>query len=513
MREKSLRAVIYARLSNEDSASTSIASQVESCQRFAAQQGWEVVGVFTDDGVSATSKRPEERPGLTRLFDSPKHFDRVLTLTHDRMSRDTADTLLIDMMAKDAGARVVTTDNTWNTDTDEGEFMTVLHSAINRLEARKTSTRIRRNFEYMRKQGRATHGAPYGYMTTDNPDRAVGGRVFTQDPERVEWVREMVKRAQEGWTIYGITKWLDEVGATLPRRDGRNKNVKNPAWNYNVVERILRNPMLAGLISANPGNSSKKRGPRFLVDENGEYVVNDDLAVMSVKEWRGMLWKLDNRDSPQARPLSQKGSTPSLISGMVWCGECARRMHRYTSQGRDAYRCPQPGCYQSISYLTQYVVERYLERTGGVRDFTRLITVDESEADDDRLVSLEERLKEVGQALGVVDDEAEEERLFAERKRLRATREELRNRPKVSRRVKVDLDPDSAENWDDARDDTERREFLDEAITRVTINKGKSGGRGIDTSRIVIEWRSPDYENMTPEERADLAAAAEQVGE
>lgn len=61
------------------------------------------MGVFTDDGVSASSKRPEERRGLTKLFDSPNHFDPVLPLTHDWMSRNTDDTLLIDMMAMGAG--------------------------------------------------------------------------------------------------------------------------------------------------------------------------------------------------------------------------------------------------------------------------------------------------------------------------------------------------------------------------------------------------------------------------
>lgn len=504
-----LRAVIYARLSNEDTSSTSIASQVEACKRYAAQQGWEVVGVFSDDGVSATSKRPEERPGLTKLFDSSTKFDRLLTLTHDRMSRNTADTLLIDMMVKDAGARVVTTDNTWNTDTDEGEFMTVLHSAINRLEASKTSTRIRRNFAYMRKVGRATHGAPYGYRTIPNPDTAVGGRVFDRDPERIEWVREMVKRVNRGWTIYGITQWLNEVGATLPRRDGRNKHITNPEWHYNVVERILRNPMLAGLTANNPGNSSKTRGPKYLLDENQEYLINERTAIMTVAERNAMLAKLDNRGTPQSLPRSERATTSPLLSGLVYCAHCERRIHRGTSEGRDVYRCPNKGCHQTISHLTRYVVDRYLERTGGLHDFDRYITVEDSLADDDRLVALEERLKEVGQALGVVDDEAEEERLWAELKRLRSTREELRSRPTPTRRVEVIRDPDWPESYADARDDHDRRVFLEWEIERVVISRGMRGGRGIDTTRIDIQWRHPD---PSPEELADLALAAEQIG-
>ena len=56
------RCVLYARLSVTKEESVSIARQLQSCRRYAEARGWEVVGEFVDDGVSATANRPEDWP-------------------------------------------------------------------------------------------------------------------------------------------------------------------------------------------------------------------------------------------------------------------------------------------------------------------------------------------------------------------------------------------------------------------------------------------------------------------
>jgi len=52
------RAVIYARISVAQEASVGIGRQLEAAQQYAAAGGWEVVGTFTDDGVSASHNKP-----------------------------------------------------------------------------------------------------------------------------------------------------------------------------------------------------------------------------------------------------------------------------------------------------------------------------------------------------------------------------------------------------------------------------------------------------------------------
>ena len=62
-----------------------------------------------------------------------------------------------------------------------------------------------------------------------------------------------------------------------------------------------------------------------------------------------MVARLDDRDSAQARPRAVKGTTSSLLSGLVWCGEHDEpvRMHRGTTQGRPGYKCPE--CHHTIT--------------------------------------------------------------------------------------------------------------------------------------------------------------------
>jgi len=62
------RCVLYARLSVTKEESVSIDRQLDAGRKYAAGRGWEVIGEFTDNGVSATASRPEDRKGWTDLL-------------------------------------------------------------------------------------------------------------------------------------------------------------------------------------------------------------------------------------------------------------------------------------------------------------------------------------------------------------------------------------------------------------------------------------------------------------
>lgn len=63
VRTMTKRAVLYARISQATEESVSVARQVEAGRALAAARGWQVVGTYVDDGVSATKNRPEDRAG------------------------------------------------------------------------------------------------------------------------------------------------------------------------------------------------------------------------------------------------------------------------------------------------------------------------------------------------------------------------------------------------------------------------------------------------------------------
>ena len=60
-----MKAVIYARYSTEMQREASIEDQVRLCRERAAREGWEVVNVYADHGLSGASLM---RPGLQQLM-------------------------------------------------------------------------------------------------------------------------------------------------------------------------------------------------------------------------------------------------------------------------------------------------------------------------------------------------------------------------------------------------------------------------------------------------------------
>src|SRR5690349_3003760 len=89
------QAAIYARVSTDDQAERgySLPTQIEACQQFARQRGFEVVGVYQDDisGAKSLTHRPEGGE-LQNAIDA-RQIDTVIIYQVDRLSRDIVDLL------------------------------------------------------------------------------------------------------------------------------------------------------------------------------------------------------------------------------------------------------------------------------------------------------------------------------------------------------------------------------------------------------------------------------------
>jgi DNA invertase Pin-like site-specific DNA recombinase len=85
----SLRAAIYLRVSLDQTGERlGIARHREECQRLISQRGWEFVGEFVDNSISATDAR-KNRPrydALVRAYSDGK-FDALVCYDLDRLTR------------------------------------------------------------------------------------------------------------------------------------------------------------------------------------------------------------------------------------------------------------------------------------------------------------------------------------------------------------------------------------------------------------------------------------------
>jgi site-specific DNA recombinase len=363
--QQARRCVLYARLSVTKEESVSIARQLLSCRRYAEARGWEVVGEFIDDGVSATANKPEDRKGWAALL-AATDFDAVIIWKVDRLARRVLDFLHADEALQKRGAGLVAVEDPIDMTSPQGRAFAVMLAVFGEMEAEAIRARVRAARAQLLKDGRwAGGGIPYGYRSSTNPDGP--GWVLVKDPERQPWLTEIVGKALGGATVNAITTWLTTAGAPLPEGSIARRKSGATGWNRQTVDGILRNPVLAGMTPHNPGRpKSAKRADPFAVfrDETGEAVVNETLAVITTEEFRTLQMLLDSRSTPQARKRSEREPTSPFLSRVVRCDDCDVFMCRGTNQKRPVLYCPSCRQTMSRSAFDPYLITRLLDERG-----------------------------------------------------------------------------------------------------------------------------------------------------
>ena len=85
-KKNQLRAVIYARYSDDNQRVESIEGQIRECTEFANEEGYTIVNTYTD---KARTGKNDKRPGFQKMYlDSKKDiFDVVIVWKIDRFAR------------------------------------------------------------------------------------------------------------------------------------------------------------------------------------------------------------------------------------------------------------------------------------------------------------------------------------------------------------------------------------------------------------------------------------------
>lgn len=489
------RCAIYARISVSSEESVSIDRQIEAAEQYAAARGWTVVDVFKDDGVSATHNKPEDRAGWRALLNSTASYDAVIVWKVDRLARRVLDFLHADETLQARGAGIVCVEQTIDMTTSEGRGFATMLAVFGEMEAAAISARVKAARNYLIRSGRVVGGTvPYGWESIHNP---LGkGYVLAQDTDRIDYVRGMADRTLAGASIYSTVQWLDEAGAPTPTGKG--------SWVYSTVERILRNPVLAGMTTFNPGNSSKLRGTDVR-REDGLPVVDESVAIMPVSEWRAMVKALDERDTAQSLPRAMRSKTSGLLSGLVYCGEHlddngkGTRMHRGTTQGREGYSCPV--CHMTMTNFEDVVVAEFLRQKGERVRWS--VVEDVHEGGAALLPEIELRLDELDGLIRQATDRATRQSLQTEQGNLLDLRDEKRaEAPIVTQRWEGNTQMFGAD-WGEAETLEDKRAVLDDALETAWIVRGRPGRRsaGGVLSRLVFDWKMP--EDVGPVETPD----------
>ncbi|MDO3394666.1 recombinase family protein [Nocardioides sp. SOB44] len=471
----SKRAVLYARLSIATDESVSIERQLEAGRDYCRARGWQVVAEHRDDGVSASANAPENRRGWQEVLAHPRgSYDVVLVWKIDRLARKVLDFLNADKALQERGAAVAAVNDPVDMTTPQGRAFATMLAVFAEMEAEAIRARVTAARQALIKAGRVAGGAaPFGYWNAPNPNGP--GKVLAKDPETIPFLIEAVERVLNGDSVNSVCTYLDEVAP----RTGR----KNSAayWTVTVTKRMLLNPVLAGMTPHNPGNVGKQRGSEVLRGTDGMPIIREDLAVVTVEQFRALEDRLANSEP-------YKAATESYLAGLVWCGHCDRKMYRNakTMNGKKVrvFQCQgKSGCGQQVTNLESIVEERFLSEFGHLH-FARFV----SQPTDYDLTEINNQINETVRRMQ--DDDAD---VMALAERLTSLKALRRNIPEVEYSSEWS-ESTSGEQWQD-----NPRTALLNRFAGVRLHKGRVG-RKFDQSRLTWIEHEAEFKSDDPQE-------------
>ena len=136
------RVVLYARISVTKEESVSVERQLLAGRKLAEARGWVVAGEFTDDGVSASANRPEDRRGWQALL-AADGFDAVVIWKVDRLARRVLDFLHVDAVLQARGAGLIAVEDPIDMTTPMGRAFATILAVFGEMEAEAIRARVR----------------------------------------------------------------------------------------------------------------------------------------------------------------------------------------------------------------------------------------------------------------------------------------------------------------------------------------------------------------------------------
>jgi site-specific DNA recombinase len=417
-----ITSIIYARVSTEEQTKGySLQTQEESCRRYCADHGYEIVGAFKD----AHSGRELDRPGLTAAIEAVDtlHPDVIVLHDVDRLGREIIVQAIAERDLTRHGARIEYVLGGGNA-TPEQELLKMVKQGIAVYENRQRVERSRRG-----KEGRIKDGKPlvaarpaYGYLYLG------GNRTGALEPHPDE--APIVQRifgwcANDGLTTYEIAKRLYADG--IPTRgdaDGSivRKKTDHHFWDPSTVSRILRNETHKGVWYWRKTKKVQRGDKRVQVARPREEWLSIQITpIVDEATWDRAQQQL-SRNKVQA---SRNAKREYLLRGLVFCPSCGRRWTgRYKNHlNRAYYRCPttegepwRQDCkarfgleQQKLETAVLHAVKSFLldpeTRAAGVTAEQERVSVERARLTGD-LAAVDRRIADVERRLGALLDQA-----------------------------------------------------------------------------------------------------------
>lgn len=531
------RAVIYQRISRTKDTSVALRRQEATLRELASREGWEVVAVIEDDGISGTVNRPNADRALSLLRSG--EADTLLVWAFDRWARSglPAVAALIETLNARPGLLFIAHNSGLRSDQSAWRMVAGVLAEVAAMEAENTRDRIRAARAFHLRQTAPENQrflgarAPFGYRPIKSPHGP--GKVLVPDEYEAEIAREVADMLIAGVTLGDATKWLAENRVPTPQSEARRlrqngvsidapgfdepetvttgkgrQQAFRGAWRATTVRNLWRSETLIGRTTRAEPVLGPEGDP--VLDDRGKPKMTDgvvrDASGLPITRWEPLL-DADTFTRLQARFKAPGREQPrrmvSWLTGVLHCQECGRRLyaHRRDRDDRDAsyFRCagvsdvldpcPAPA---RISFAR---VEEYIEFVflGVAGDWPELERREFLESAD-----VAQRVDDIGRAIADITaalgrDDADEARLLPRLRELKKERSTLAALPSQLRVEMVPTGRALRNIWEDTADDLRaRRDVLSDVIERIYVARADSPGKPtpLDPEHVRIQWDS-----------------------
>lgn len=302
------RAVVYVRVSTDqqvnrdrDGDGFSIPAQRDACYRKAESIGAMVLDEYIDRGESArTSDRPQLQRMLTRLAEQ-RDIDYVIVHKIDRLARNRADDVAINLAITQAGAQLVSVSENID-DTPSGILLHGIMSSIAEFYSRNLASEIRKGMNQKAKKGTTPGRAPLGYLNVRETDGGRDIRSIAIDSERAPLIKWAFEQYATG--DYTLEQLADELTARGLRTRPTPKQPARPLVRRNV-QRLLHNKFYIGIVTW-----------------GGVEYTGTHEPLVSIETFAAVQAVIAGRSKDSLKEMRHK----HFLKGLLHCKRCGSRM-------------------------------------------------------------------------------------------------------------------------------------------------------------------------------------------
>ncbi|MCL2475710.1 recombinase family protein [Candidatus Bathycorpusculum sp.] len=322
---------LYLRLSKEDEVnkqSESIINQRDFLTQYVLEQGWNIAGIYIDDGFSGLNyDRPDFKRMLTDI--EKKKINLVITKDLSRLGRDYIDTgYYLERYFPTKNVRYIALNDGIDTMSDMiNNDISPFKAVINDMYAKDISKKVRACFKTKQETGQFIGSfAPYGYIK----DPTNNNRLLI-DEETAGVIRQIYALFLSGKSTVAIAEILNDEGVECPSAHKKRTlptyktiNVKYFLWDRENIRAVLRNPTYCGNLTQRKTQKVNYKVNKTRIVPFREWVTAEATheGIISVADFESAQILLNKK----ANNYVKNGKRSHLLNGLLFCKECGGKM-------------------------------------------------------------------------------------------------------------------------------------------------------------------------------------------